>query len=132
MKESTMTTIIPHSEATGGAATPRAQPPGITRTDLQRHDLSVPGREVVQSRVDIDPGVVAPRHRHPGEEIVYVIEGTMEYQLEGQPPVTVKAGGVVFIPAGTAHTVTNVGSGNAAELGTYFTPTGTPLTTLAE
>ena len=29
--------------------------PGFTRTDLQRHDLSVPGREVVQVRVDIAP-----------------------------------------------------------------------------
>ena len=28
------------------------QVPGIKRTNLQRHDLSVPGREVVQSRVD--------------------------------------------------------------------------------
>jgi hypothetical protein len=27
-----------------------AQQPGITRTDLQRHDLSVPGREVISSR----------------------------------------------------------------------------------
>ncbi len=53
----------------------RAQAPGITRTDLQRHDLSVPGREVVQVRVDFAPGVVAPAHNHPGEEIVYAIEG---------------------------------------------------------
>ncbi|WP_194461435.1 hypothetical protein [Bradyrhizobium sp. CCBAU 53421] len=29
------------------------QPAGFTRTDLQRHDLSAPGREVVQVRVDI-------------------------------------------------------------------------------
>jgi len=105
---------------------------GIRRTDLQRHDLSVPGREVIQTRVDIDPGAVAPKHRHPGEEIVYVIEGSIEYLLEGQPPLTLQAGEVVFIPAGTAHTVTNVGSDNAAELGTYFTPKGTPLITLAE
>jgi len=48
-----------------------AQQPGITRTDLQRHDLSVPGREVIQVRVDIDPGVVAPNHTHPGEEITF-------------------------------------------------------------
>ena len=109
-----------------------AQAPGITRTDLLQDDLSIPGREVIQTRVDIDPGAVAPKHRHPGEEIVYVIEGSIEYLLEGQPPLTLQAGEVVFIPAGTAHTVTNVGSDNAAELGTYFTPKGTPLITLAE
>ena len=50
----------------------RAQAPGITRTDLQRHDLSVPGREVIQVLVEFALGVVAPYHSHPGEEIVYV------------------------------------------------------------
>jgi quercetin dioxygenase-like cupin family protein len=54
----------------------KAQAPGITRTDLQQHDLSVPGREVVQVRVAFAPGVVAPRHNHPGEEIVYEVEGS--------------------------------------------------------
>ncbi len=69
----------------------RAQLPGVKRTDLQRHDLSVPGREVVQVRVDFPPGVVAPKHSHPGEEIVYAIEGLLEYQLEGEPPLSIGA-----------------------------------------
>jgi quercetin dioxygenase-like cupin family protein len=81
----------------------RAQQPGITRTDLQRHDLGVPGREVVQVRVDFAPGVGFPKHSHPGEEIVYVIEGLLEYEVEGKPPVMLKAGEVLFIPAGTVH-----------------------------
>ena len=80
----------------------RAQAPGLTRTDLQRHDLSIPGREVVQVRVDFAPGTSAPRHNHPGEEIVYSIEGVLEYQLDGSPPVTLKAGEVLFIPAGAS------------------------------
>ena len=105
----------------------RAQQPGIKRTDLQRHDLSVPGREVVQVRVDFAPGVVAPKHSHPGEEIVYAIEGLLEYQVEGKPPVTLHAGEVLFIPAGTIHEVKNVGSGNAAELATYVVEKGKPL-----
>ena len=53
----------------------QAQQPGTKRTDLQRHDLSAPGREVVQVRVDFDPGYVSPKHTHPGEEIIYVLEG---------------------------------------------------------
>jgi len=109
-----------------------AQQAGIKRTDLQQHDLSVAGREVVQVRVDIDPGVVAARHSHPGEEIVYVLEGSLEYQLEGQPPVTLKAGGVLFIPAGTIHSAKNVGSGNAAELATYIVEKGKPLVSPAK
>jgi len=110
----------------------QAQAPGITRTDLQRHDLSVPGREVIQVRVDFAPGVVAPRHSHPGEEIVYEVEGSLEYRLDGSPPVTLKAGEVLFIPAGTIHEVRNVGSGNAAELATYIVEKGKPLLVLAK
>jgi quercetin dioxygenase-like cupin family protein len=106
--------------------------PGITRTDLQRHDLSVPGREASQVRVDFAPGAVAPRHSHPGEEIVYAIEGAMEYRLDGQPPVTLKAGQVLFIPAGAIHTVKNVGDGAAAELATYVVEKGKPLVVLAK
>jgi quercetin dioxygenase-like cupin family protein len=107
----------------------QAQQPGVKRTDLQQHDLSVPGREVVQVRVDIAPGVLGPNHSHPGEEIVYVIEGLLEYQLEGQPPVTLKAGEVLFIPAGTIHSAKNVGSVNGAELATYMVKKGKPLVT---
>jgi quercetin dioxygenase-like cupin family protein len=110
----------------------QAQWPGITRADLQRHDLSAPGREVVQVRVDFTPGAAAPRHSHPGEEIVYAIEGVMEYQLEGKPPVTLKGGEVLFIPAGTIHAVKNVGSGNGAELATYVVEKGKPLVVLVK
>ena len=110
----------------------QAQQSGVTRTDLQRHDLSAPGREVVQVRVDFDPGYVAPRHTHPGEEIIYVLEGTLEYQIEGQPPATVKPGDVLFVPAGTIHAAKNVGSGNGAELATYVVEKGKPLITLVK
>jgi quercetin dioxygenase-like cupin family protein len=110
----------------------QAQLPGTKRTDLQQHDLSIPGREVVQARIDIAPGVLAPNHSHPGEEIVYVIEGSLEYQLEGKPPMTLKAGEVLFIPAGTVHSARNVGTGRAAELATYIVEKGKPLITVAQ
>jgi quercetin dioxygenase-like cupin family protein len=103
------------------------QQPGVMRTDLLRHDLSVSGREVIQVRVDFAPGVAFPPHSHPGEEIAYVIEGLLEYRLEGRPPVTLKAGEALFIPAGTIHAAKNVGTGNAAELATYFVEKGKPL-----
>jgi len=104
-----------------------SQQPGIKRTDLQRHDLSVPGREVIQVRVELAPGVSFPKHTHPGEEIIYVLEGALEYEVEGKPAVTLKAGEVLFIPAGTVHAAKNVGSGNAAELATYVVEKGKPL-----
>jgi len=110
----------------------QSQQAGTKRTDLQRHDLSAPGREVVQVRVDFDPGYVSPRHTHPGEEIVYVLEGMLEYQVEGKPPTTLKAGDVLFIPAGTIHAARNVGSSNGAELATYVVEKGKPLITLVK
>src|SRR5262249_45654976 len=105
---------------------------GIRRTDLQRHDLSVGGREVFQVRVDFAPGAAFPRHTHPGEEIIYVLEGTLQYDVEGKPPVTLKAGDVLFIPAGTIHAAKNAGSTNAAELATYVLEKGKPALTLAK
>lgn len=104
-----------------------AQGAGLTRKDLQRHDLSVPGREVVQVLVGFAPGSNAIKHHHPGEEIVYVTEGTLEYTLEGKPPITVKAGEVLFIPYGVNHSVRNVGDGTGAELATYIVEKGKPL-----
>ena len=105
-----------------------AEQSGIKRTDALRHDLNVPGREVIQVRVDFDPGVAFGKH--PGAEVAYVLEGTLEYQLEGQPPVTLKAGEALFIPAGTIHAAKNVGTGNAAELATYIVEKGKPLVVL--
>jgi quercetin dioxygenase-like cupin family protein len=105
----------------------QAQFAGLERAKLMQYDLSVPGREVIQVRVDFPPGAVAGRHSHPGEELVYVIEGALEYELEGKPPVTIKAGEVLFIPYGTPHAVKNAGSGRASELATYIVEKGKPL-----
>jgi len=110
----------------------RSQQTSIKRTELQRHDLSIPGREVVQVRADFATGAAVPKHTHPGEEIIYVLEGTVEFQLEGQPPVTVKPGEVLFVPAGTVHTAKNVNSGNSVVLSTYIVEKGKPLLTLVQ
>ena len=108
------------------------QPAGITRTDLQRHDLSAPGREAVQVRVDIAPGKAFGRHTHPGEEIIYVLAGTLEYDVDGKPPATLKAGDVLFIPAGTIHAAKNVGNVTASELATYIVEKDKPLLSLVK
>jgi quercetin dioxygenase-like cupin family protein len=112
--------------------TAQAQQPGVTRTDLQRHDLSAPGREAIQVRVDLAPGVAFGKHTHPGEEIIYVLEGSLEYQVGDKPPVTLKAGDVLFIPAGAVHSARNVGSGTGSELATYIVEKGKPLLTLVK
>ncbi len=119
----------------GGAAmalsSAQSQQPGIMRTELLRHDLSVSGRELIQVRVDFAPGRGFPPHSHPGEEIATVLAGQLEYQFEGRPPVTLKAGEALFIPAGTMHSARNVGAGTASELATYIVEKGKPLVAFA-
>ncbi|PDT79730.1 cupin domain-containing protein [Sinorhizobium sp. BJ1] len=105
----------------------KAQQAGIQRTDLLENDLGTPGREAIQVRVDFEPGAVSIKHSHPGEEVAYVLEGSLEYRLEGRAPVTLHAGEALFIPAGVAHVAKNVGSGKASELATYIVEKDTPL-----
>jgi quercetin dioxygenase-like cupin family protein len=82
--------------------------------------------------VDFEPGSFATRHKHPGEEIIYVLEGSLEYQIDGSPPVVLKPGDVLFVPAGAIHSARNVGKVRGAELATYIVEKGKPLTELAK
>ena len=129
MKKSILTNII---AAIAFTTTAIAQQPGIKRTELQRHDLSTPGHETVQARIDFAPGAAFGNHKHPGEEIIYVLEGTLQYQIEGKAPVTLKAGEVLFIPAGTIHSAKNAGNTEAKELATYVVEKGKPLVVLTK
>ena len=107
------------------------QQAGIKRTPLQQVDLSAPGREVVQVRVEFEPGAGFPDHTHPGEEIIYVIEGTFEYVIAGKVS-RAKAGEVLFVPAGVVHSAKNVGTTKAAELATYIVEKGKPILILTK
>jgi quercetin dioxygenase-like cupin family protein len=106
----------------------QAQAPGIKRTDLQHHDLSTPGREVIQNRVEISPEAQAIRHWHPGEEIIYVIEGSLEYQIDGMETRTYSAGEALMVPAETVHAV----RGEGTELATFVVEKGKPFIVLAD
>ncbi|NVD41906.1 cupin domain-containing protein [Ensifer sp. HO-A22] len=99
----------------------------LQRTDLVHNDISAPGLKIVQARVDFAPGAISIKHSHPGEEVAFVLEGSIEYQLEGRSPVTLKTGQSLFIPAGTAHIAKNVGDGDASELATYVVKRDVPL-----
>lgn len=82
--------------------------------------------------VELAPGAAFPRHFHPGEELVYVVRGELEYTLDGRPPVRLAAGDVLFIPAGAVHAVRNVGDATGAELATYVVEKGKPLVTTTD
>jgi quercetin dioxygenase-like cupin family protein len=76
--------------------------------------------------------VTFPRHSHPGEEIIYVLDGVWEYQIDGKEPSRLKAGDVLFIPTGVTHRARNVGDGRGSELATYIVEKGKPLVVLAK
>jgi quercetin dioxygenase-like cupin family protein len=113
----------------GGAL---AQAPGIKRTVVTRADVSVEGREAVVAKVELEPGVVAGRHSHPGDEISYVLEGEGELLIDGEAPRLVKAGEAFVIPAGKVHDARNSGSGTLRLIGTYVVEKGKPLATPAK
>jgi quercetin dioxygenase-like cupin family protein len=107
-----------------------AQQSGIKRIDLQKHDLSVAGYETVQAKIDFDAHSAFGKHSHPGEEVIYVLEGTLEYEVEGKGKVTLKAGEVLFIPAGVVHAARNNTNAKASELATYIVEKGKPVLVL--
>lgn len=125
-------TGLAHAADTPSAAPAKSWQQGLSRTDLVRQDLGAADREVIQARVDFEPGVTSPNHAHPGVEVAYVISGTFEYRLEGQAPVTLKAGDSLFIPAGVAHIARNVGNEKGSELATYIVKKGEPLLILKQ
>jgi quercetin dioxygenase-like cupin family protein len=106
-----------------------AQQPGFKRTVVQQKDISVPGREAVTVVGEFQPGASPGRHTHPGEEISYVLEGSLFLEEDGKPAVTVSAGQAFLIPPGTIHNATNKGSGPARILATYIVEKGKPLAT---
>ena len=115
-----------------GLAAASAQQPAVKRTVLQQHDLSVAGREAVTARAEIPPNGATGRHSHPGEEIGYVLEGTVTLEIDGQPAKTLKAGDAFIIPAGTVHNGMNKTSANVTVLANYIVEKGKPLTTPAK
>jgi quercetin dioxygenase-like cupin family protein len=104
-----------------------AQQSGFSRKMLQDQNLSVNDRHGVQVLAEFKPGGSAGKHTHPGEELGYVLEGTLELQVEGEAPRTVKAGEAFFVPAGVVHDGKNVGRGDAKVLATYFVEKGKPV-----
>lgn len=109
-----------------------AQAPGLRRTVVQKADVAAPGREAVVARIEIDPGVTAGRHSHPGDEISYVLEGEGELMIDGEDPRRVKAGEAFVIPAGKIHDARNSGTVPMRLVGVYVVDKGKPLATPAK
>jgi len=109
-----------------------AQQSGFTRTPLQDQPISVTGHHGVTARVEIDPGVESGRHTHPGEEFGYVLEGTLQLDLDGGARQTFKSGDVFFVPAGVVHNGRNSGSVKTTLIATYVVESVKPLSAPAK
>ena len=104
-----------------------AQQPGIKRTILLRTDE--PGsqtHEAVMGVAEIAPGAMAGKHRHPGIEIGYVLEGSVTLEHEGEPPRMLKAGDS-FENAPGVHNAKNTGKTPVKILAVYLVEKGKPL-----
>jgi quercetin dioxygenase-like cupin family protein len=99
----------------------------IKRTVLQQTDLSLAGREVVTARADFPAGGATGLHTHPGDEISYVAEGSVELVIEGASK-TYKAGEAFHVPAGKVHDAKAAG-GPAVVIANYVIEKGKPATT---
>ena len=103
-----------------------AQQTAIKRTPLQKIDFPT-GYITVTGIAEIPAGGAAGRHTHPGVEAGYVLEGEVEFLVEGQPPRRLKAGDSYQVPEGVAHDAKVIGDKPAKVLGTYVVKAGEPL-----
>jgi quercetin dioxygenase-like cupin family protein len=108
-----------------------AQQPLFSRAILQQVDLSVPGHEVVTAVAEIKPGGSPGWHTHPGEEVGYVLEGTVVIEQAGKPDMTAGPGKAFVIPAGTVHNATNHSTAVVKILANYVVEKGKPVATPA-
>jgi quercetin dioxygenase-like cupin family protein len=104
----------------------------LERTELQHSPSSIPGREIVQALTEIPAGVESGWHMHPGEEIGYIIAGTVEMMRHDQPAQTLHAGDPFLMPPHTPHNALDVGPETGRMLSTYIVEIGLPLTTFTD
>jgi quercetin dioxygenase-like cupin family protein len=99
----------------------------LQRTEIQRHNSSIPGRIIVQVRTEIPFGVSSGWHIHPGEEVGYIVEGSVQMEIKDQATLLLQAGDGFLIPPGVAHNALDLGPGVGQMLSTYIVDPDEPL-----
>jgi quercetin dioxygenase-like cupin family protein len=123
--------LLPAGAVCAQAASPPAAT-GLKRTPIYKGPVAAADHEAVIVKVELAPGGHAGRHTHPGDEISYVVDGELELMIEGQPPVRLKPGDGISVPAGRVHDARNLGSTPAHLIGVYVVEKGKPLATPAK
>lgn len=101
----------------------------LRRTELQHVASSIPGRDIVQVLTEIPAGVASGWHMHPGEEVGYILVGTVQMEIEGSPPMVLNAGEPFLIPPRTPHNALDLGPETGRMLSTYLVEVGEPVAT---
>ena len=96
--------------AGSGAAADAVKIENLLRSGLE----VVEGAEVIVSVIELGPGLTLPKHYHPGEEFIYVLEGSAIVWQQGKPDVTLGAGEIYRIPLQQVHTAVTGDSGARA------------------
>ena len=104
----------------------------LKRTEIQRADSSIPGREIVQVRTEIPCGAASGWHIHPGEEVGYIVEGTVQMEIRDQPTLILNAGDGFLIPPRVPHNALDLGPGTGQMLSTYIVEIGQPIATFTD
>ena len=99
----------------------------LKRTEIQHSPSSIPGRDIVQVLTEIPVGVESGWHTHPGEEVGYIVTGTVEMAIDGRATLTLQAGDGFLIPPRTPHNARDIGPGTGHMLSTYIVEVGQPL-----
>ena len=83
------------------------------------------------TRTEIPAGVESGWHTHPGEEVGYIVAGTVQMEIEGGPTLTLHAGEGFLIPPRTPHNATDLGPDTGQMLSTYLVEVGEPISSVA-
>jgi quercetin dioxygenase-like cupin family protein len=79
------------------------QPP-VKVTELLKVDIAGgKGQEASIFLVEIGPGGAVGKHFHPGDAFGYILEGSMALEVDGKPPVTLRAGESGHVPPKQVH-----------------------------
>ena len=105
----------------------------IKRDTVLKQDMTIPGREVIMAEVELPPGTSEGLHRHPSAELFgFVVNGTIEVEIEGKPKQTLKAGDHFYFAPGVVHQDANRSSSPATTYVVFVAEKGKLLTESAK
>jgi quercetin dioxygenase-like cupin family protein len=83
------------------------------------------GTEANVQQFTIEPGATVPEHSHPHEQVGYVLEGALEFTIDGETH-RAKTGDSYVIPGGEPHSAENTADVPVVGLDIFAPPRDSP------